>query len=66
MLHEVVDSADPKLLEILYSVASDFNNPENDLNSDQLDELKRRLALYDSGEMKFSSWYQMISRIESK
>ena len=64
-LHEVVDSADSKLLEILYSVANNFNNSENGLNSDQLNELKRRLELFDSGEMKFSNWDEMISRIDS-
>jgi hypothetical protein len=46
----VVDSANPKLLEILYSVANEFNNPEDDLNSEQLDELKRRVELFESGK----------------
>jgi hypothetical protein len=54
--HEVIDSANTILLEILYSVASDFNNGENNLNAKQLDELKRRLALSDSAEMRFSTW----------
>lgn len=64
-LHEFVDSANPKLLEILYSMVSDFNAPENDLNSEQLDELKKRLELYELGKMKFSTWDEMISRIDS-
>jgi hypothetical protein len=63
-LHKVVDSANPKLLEILYSVASEFNDIGEDLNPEQLDELKKRLALFESGKMKFSTWDEMISRIE--
>lgn len=65
-LHHLVDSADTKLLEILYNVASEFNQSNFDLSSEQLAELKRRLELFDSGKMAFSTWDEMISRIESK
>jgi putative addiction module component (TIGR02574 family) len=65
-LHHLVDSADTKLLEILYSVANEFNQSNYDLTPDQLDELKRRLDLFDAGKISFSTWDEMISRIESK
>jgi hypothetical protein len=65
-LHLVIDSADDKLLEILYSVASEFDQSNMDLTPEQLLELKKRLELFDSGKMSFSTWDEMISRIESK
>lgn len=65
-LHHVIDSADDKLLEILYSVASEFDQSKMDLTPEQLLELEKRLELFDSGKMSFSTWDEMISRIESK
>ena len=65
-LHLLVDSADIRLLEILYSVASEFRQSDYELTSEQLSELKNRLNLFDSGKTTFSSWDEMISRIESK
>ena len=65
-LHQVVDSADPKLLEILFSVVSEFKESNYELTSGQQAELKRRLDLFDAGMMKFGTWDEMISRIESE
>ncbi len=65
-LHLVVDSADTKLLEILYSVANEFNQSNYDLTPEQLAQLKKRLELFDAGKMSFSTWDEMISRIESE
>lgn len=63
-LHQAVDSADPKLLEILFSVVTEFNESTYDLTPDQQAELKTRLELFDSGRMKFGTWDEMISRLE--
>ncbi|WP_339867769.1 addiction module protein [uncultured Algoriphagus sp.] len=65
-LHLIVDSADENLLEILHTVASEFEQSNFDLTPEQLLELKKRLELFDSGKMSFSTWDEMISRIESK
>ena len=65
-LHHLVDSADTKLLEILYSVASEFHQTAEDLTPEQLAELKRRLDLFDAGKMSFSTWDEMISKIENE
>ena len=65
-LHHLVDSADPKLLEILYSVASEFYQTADDLTPEQLAELKRRLDLFDAGMMSFGTWDEMISKIENE
>jgi hypothetical protein len=65
-LHHVIDSADDKLLEILYSVAIEFDQSNMDLTTEQLLELKKRLELFDSGKMSFCTWDEMISRIESE
>jgi hypothetical protein len=65
-LHKVVDSADPELLELLYSTASEYKDSVSDLNSSQLAELKRRLDHFESGEMKFSSSNEVMTRIRMK
>jgi hypothetical protein len=65
-LHHLVDSADTKLLEILYSVASEFHQSAEDLTPEQLAELKIRLDLFDSGKMKFGTWDEMISKLETE
>ncbi|MFC3415768.1 addiction module protein [Algoriphagus hitonicola] len=63
-LHQAVDSADSQLLEILFSIVSEFNESNCELKPQQQAELKRRLELFDSGKMKFATWDEMISRIE--
>lgn len=65
-LHKVVDSADPGLLELLYSTASEYKDSDGDLNSSHLVELKRRLDHFESGEMKFRSSDEVIKRIQMK
>jgi hypothetical protein len=65
-LYQAVDSADPKLLEILFSVVTEFNEPTYDLTPEQQAELKTRLELFDSGRMKFGTWDEMISRLETE
>ncbi len=65
-LHHFIDSADTKLLEILYSVASEFHQTAEDLTPEQLAKLKRRLDLFDAGKMSFSTWDEMISKIENE
>lgn len=65
-LNHLVDSADTKLLEILYSVASEFHQIADDPTPEQLAELKRRFDLFDAGKMSFSTWDEMISKIENE
>ncbi|MGM0945807.1 MAG: addiction module protein [Bacteroidota bacterium] len=65
-LHQAVDSADSQLLEILFSIVSEFNESNCELTPQQQAELKRRLELFDSGKMKFATWDEMISRIETE
>ncbi|MBN7813314.1 hypothetical protein J0A68_20335 [Algoriphagus sp. H41] len=65
-LHHVVDSADTKLLKILYSVVNEFDESTYDLTAGQQADLKRRLELFDSGKMKFGTWDEMISKLEKE
>lgn len=63
-LHYVVESSDEKLLHLMYALAKEYNNEqENEFTEAQLNEFKRRRESHLSGTSKSYSWSEAKSII---
>ena len=67
-LYSLIESADQRLIKMLYAVAKTYTSEEEtDSVSRALeDQLNERLARYDAGEMTFSSWVEAKERIRRR
>ena len=68
-LHNVVESGDEKLLHLMYALAKEYNNEqENEFTTAELNEFKRRRENHLKGTSKSYSWEEaksIITKIKS-
>jgi hypothetical protein len=63
-LHYVVESGDEKLLHLMYALAKEYNNEqENEFTNAELNEFKRRRENHLNGTSKSYSWDEAKSII---
>jgi hypothetical protein len=63
-LHNVVESGDEKLLHLMYALAKEYNNKqENEFTEAELNEFKRRRESHLNGTSKNYSWSEAKSLI---
>lgn len=65
-LYHFIESGDTKLINMLYAVAKEYSNDDNELSDIQKEELDRRLEKYESGQMTFSSWDTVKESIRNR
>lgn len=64
-LLQFIEHGDQRLLHILYAVASEYNNVQDE-DADEIAELERRQALRLSGQSKVYDWEEAKRMITSK
>ena len=56
-LHNLIESGDEKLLHLMYALAKEYNNEqENEFTEDELNEFKRRRENHLNGKSKSYTW----------